>query len=643
MKSNEANETIVRKTPPGGSNPVSSTPAKEPCLRILFLGNSDTDAEIARTELQLAGIPSKVDLAHDRAEFRGFLRRHPYDAVVADMDLPELNVDGILEVIRTLPATLPIVCIGETIAEERVIDLIRSGAVDFLRRDHLERLAPTIRRAVVEGPGFRGGKTSAPNAPPSEELYRSLIEHASDGIFYSDDLGRLTDVNPAGCRLLGYSREEILDQGMTIADVAVVEPESPLRLDDLQVGVPLLVRRDLKRKDGSRLPAEISGTRLAIGGFLGIVRDISERLRAEQALRDKEELFRRIIVESPISTAIVRMDGTIEHINRRAIETFGYVPEDIPDMDRWWTLAYPDEAYRGEVVAGWMGLVGKAISDGGDIERREYQVTCKDRTVKTMMIFGVPVGERVFVMFEDVTKRRRAEDALVESQRELATWHDLVTHDLANFSMTLLGLVEGVLDDDDDPLSAARREMLQRVYRQGFEMQRLAENAKLLARLRAGAVGGPVADAEIAAAIADAIKSVRAVHFDQQVDISVECPPDLRVRGVAFLVNIFLNLLDNAVRHQKKRETGRVEIRVGTAPANPGWIEASIRGGHPPPEEMMPTIFDRYVKGPHSSGSGIGLAAVRGLVIHAGGNIRAHAIGGGDAPVFEVVLDLPSA
>ncbi|MBP1729030.1 MAG: sensor histidine kinase, partial [Deltaproteobacteria bacterium] len=137
------------------------------------------------------------------------------------------------------------------------------------------------------------------------------------------------------------------------------------------------------------------------------------------ALRESEERLRKILELSPLSMAIVSMHGTIEYINHRAVETFGYLPEDIPDMEQWWLKAYPDAAYRAEVVARWLDLFAQALAGNREIARREYRVTCKNGTIKTMVIFGAIVTDKVFVMFEDITERKLSEEALQQSERYL--------------------------------------------------------------------------------------------------------------------------------------------------------------------------------------------------------------------------------
>lgn len=114
----------------------------------------------------------------------------------------------------------------------------------------------------------------------SEKSYRTLIEQASDGIFLADGEQRYIDVNSAGCSLLGYTREEILQ--LTMRDMIRLSPENPLRLEELRDGKIFLGEREMIRKDGTLVSVEISVRQLPNGYFQGIVRDITERKWKEQ-------------------------------------------------------------------------------------------------------------------------------------------------------------------------------------------------------------------------------------------------------------------------------------------------------------------------------------------------------------------------
>ena len=128
------------------------------------------------------------------------------------------------------------------------------------------------------------------------------------------------------------------------------------------------------------------------------------------------DIFQTVFEHAPMPMAIISMDGVIEYINQKTIETFGYRPEDIPTMDRLWVQAYPDKTYRQQVMATWTRLIEQAIAEGHEIKRWDYRVTCKDGTVKTVDIFGVPTENKVFVMFDDITERKQAEQTLQKSE-----------------------------------------------------------------------------------------------------------------------------------------------------------------------------------------------------------------------------------
>jgi two-component system, cell cycle sensor histidine kinase and response regulator CckA len=282
----------------------------------------------------------------------------------------------------------------------------------------------------------------------SEERYRGILEQAVDGILLGSPEWIITGANSRMEQLTGRSRDELIGQHVSTIFPPEILETVPLRFDLLQQGQTVTSQRVFVRPDGSRIYVEMGSKMMPDGTYQSVYHDITERKKAEEALRESEDQLTQIIELSPISMALVCMDGTIERINRRAIETFGYFLDDIPDMDRWWELAYPDENYRAEVIAQWMDLVGKAMAEKREIERREYRVTCKDGTVKTVLIFGVQVSNKIFVMFDDITDRKNVEEDRLNLERQLLHAQKLeslgilsggIAHDFNNLLLAILG------------------------------------------------------------------------------------------------------------------------------------------------------------------------------------------------------------
>ena len=123
----------------------------------------------------------------------------------------------------------------------------------------------------------------------SEERYRTLGEQASDGIFISDYQGHYVDVNSAGSKMLGYSRDEILE--MSIGDLVVQEEAHRVmpEIDRLRSEDSVISEWQFRRKDGSIFYGEVNATNLSDSRLLGVVRDITERKKADEILLRQNE------------------------------------------------------------------------------------------------------------------------------------------------------------------------------------------------------------------------------------------------------------------------------------------------------------------------------------------------------------------
>jgi PAS domain S-box-containing protein len=170
-------------------------------------------------------------------------------------------------------------------------------------------------------------------------------------------------------------------------------------------------------------------------------KETSQQKKVEEALFENENnRFRKIVENAPIAMAIVSMEGKIEFINHKAINVFGYLPEDIPTMDRWWVQAYPDENYRKEVISDWTGRIQRALNENIEIIGNEYHTTSKDGTVKTFFISGAFVSDKIFVLFDDITSRKKAEEELKNS-KELLELSFKISPDIAIITRLSDGLI----------------------------------------------------------------------------------------------------------------------------------------------------------------------------------------------------------
>ncbi|MFN3873541.1 MAG: PAS domain S-box protein [Ignavibacterium sp.] len=161
-----------------------------------------------------------------------------------------------------------------------------------------------------------------------QEKTRMIIEYASEGIFIADEKGKYIDVNPVGCRMLGYTKEELLE--MNLRDLIYYDSSAPpLALDKLRAGETVTVERKLKKKDGSILYAEIVAKMLPDKRFQGLVRDISERKHAEDILKQSEERFRAFFNSDVIGTFYSDIYGNVYSANDEFLRILGLTKDDI--------------------------------------------------------------------------------------------------------------------------------------------------------------------------------------------------------------------------------------------------------------------------------------------------------------------------
>src|SRR2546428_166530 len=250
-----------------------------------------------------------------------------------------------------------------------------------------------------------------------EEQYRSIFEASTDGLFIQEpEDGRIVEVNPAACRMHGYTHEEFLG----LLPTAFIHPDSftlvAESLQTIQSGGQYHARGIAQRKDGTPVHAEAHVTTFTYKGrphLLSIVRDITEQLQAEQQLREKEAQYRSIFEATTDGLIIRNMDGFVVEANPAACSMHGYAYEEFLGLHRI-NIVHPEHH---ALVAEYM----RAIQAGHTFQGQAVDLR-KDGTAfpvevrgSTFMYLGKP---HTLSLLRDITERVQAEEQLREKEAQ---------------------------------------------------------------------------------------------------------------------------------------------------------------------------------------------------------------------------------
>jgi diguanylate cyclase (GGDEF)-like protein/PAS domain S-box-containing protein len=288
-----------------------------------------------------------------------------------------------------------------------------------------EEVGNQIAGAIANAQLFIKRKRAEEALRQSEEKYRTILESIEEGYYEVDLAGNLTFFNDSMCRISGIAREELV--GMNNRQYTDQENARKVYQAFNEVYRTGESRREcdweIIRRDGTKRYVEtsISLRKDSSGnpiGFRGIVRDITERKRFEEILRQEREIFFSILQNEPYGALLIGMDETFLYINPEFTAITGYTIEDVPTGREWFRKAHPDPEYRHKIIAMWKEDI--APRKGVD---RVWSVVCKDGEVKEIEFKLTFLDDgRIIVMLSDVTERKRTEEELA-----YRATHDLLT------------------------------------------------------------------------------------------------------------------------------------------------------------------------------------------------------------------------
>ena len=250
----------------------------------------------------------------------------------------------------------------------------------------------------------------------SEERLRKIFEHSNDAIFVIDpERDKILNANPKACSMLGYSLQDLLS-----TSISAIHPDDLPKLmafgqSVVQHGQGWTDELTCLTKDGQLLPTEISASTIEIAGrlcIISLIRDVSERKQANEALRESENRFRTIVEHAADAFLIIGAEGQFVDVNQRACESLGYTREELL------ALSVPDVQMIDEARETLRQIAPGVHSTLEGVHRRKDGTTFPVESRIGLIEVG---GRRLtLALARDVSERKQSEHMLIEQMQELA-------------------------------------------------------------------------------------------------------------------------------------------------------------------------------------------------------------------------------
>lgn len=493
----------------------------------------------------------------------------------------------------------------------------------------------------------------------SEELFRNVFhQHAAVKLIIDPDTGRIIDANEAAVNYYGWPAEKLLS--MNIKDINI-QPASEIQaaMDMVRTQERIKYEFAHRKADGSIRNVEVFSSRIRVKGkdiLHSIVHDITDRKHAEEALREKEQLFRLITENMSDTVWLMNMNFKYIYVSPSMVKNRGYSMEELNEIPMEGIMT--PESYkmvisliREEMTPDRLAQKNLAISRTIELENyRKDGSTFWSEVTMTLLRDqeGAPSG--FLGVGRNVTERKIAEEKLTQlhagleamvaertaklerANKELESFSYSVSHDLRAPLRAIDGYSRMLIEDYSPRLDDAGRDYLERMHTAVSRMDMLIEDILKLYRLGTAEMRfEPVDLGAMARAVMDDIAA-----RDPGRTAEVVIADNLAAVGDPALLRVILeNLLSNAWKFTSKKSDARIEFGAADKPgAREFFVRDNGAGFDMKYADKLFGPFQRLHGIDEFEGTGIGLALVRRIVNRHGGTVRAEGVAGKGAVIY---------
>ncbi|MGH7528687.1 MAG: PAS domain S-box protein, partial [Gemmatimonadales bacterium] len=414
-------------------------------LRVLILEDVPMDAELMEYELERAQIPFATRRVDTKEGFLKELDQFRPDLILSDYTLPRFDGMAALSLARERLPTIPFLIVTGSVNEETAVGCMKAGATDYLLKSNLARIGPAIEGALAREQSRREKAQAEEALRRSEANLRAIFDNSVLGFVLLDRDGTILALNRTAVEWAERITGRPVSEGDGIHEFV---PAAAVSFREALAGRSLSVEQCIPDADGTERWYETTHAPVVDeqGDIIGVclnAREVSERMRAERALRESEARYRDLFDNASDLVCTTTPDGKFLYVNRAWHDGIGYADTELASRN-FLDIVHPDshDRYR-EVIQ--RVLAGETlthvelslVTSAGTAVTVEGNLSCTAQD-------GWAVVQGIY---RDLTARKRVEEQLRRAERMQAAGRLAggVAHEVNNMMTGVIGFSEFVL------------------------------------------------------------------------------------------------------------------------------------------------------------------------------------------------------
>jgi PAS domain S-box-containing protein len=603
-------------------------------IHILHLEDDSNDFELIKKIIQNEVSDCNFIRVESKEEFTSALDNKEIDLLLSDFSLPSFDGLSALQIAQDKKPDIPFIFISGHIGEERAIQALQKGAVDYVLKDKLDKLVPTIKRTLKESEEKRQRKIIEEELQYSEKKYKALFESAKDAIFILDR-SQIIDCNPHAVLLFGYTKEEISSQHL-FEFSPEFQPGGVKSLNRAAEimntafgGNALLTEWQFINKSGDAFDTELSLNRIEILHKLylqAIIRDITERKTILLELEKRANEMEAVIQSIP-DAILIGDKTTIKKVNKLALNMFGVTSLEELNKNLNYLTDLTNLKEEQPFLKALNGITSEAEMLVGNIktnQERIYRASAAPIILKGKIIGAVAINT-------DITEDKTSQQELIKAKEKAEEMNNLKSTFLKNMSHELRTPLIGIMGYTEILKEELKEDKFQEMVENiNISGNRLLETLNLildLSQMEAEDVSPELEVINIQKVLKPGLILFKNLAIKQNLYFNVVATKDEIYSKLdeRMFLSVINNLISNALKYTKDGSI-QIEISKEITDKNKWAIIRVIDTGIGIPRESVEIIFDEFRQVSEGNsrkfeGTGLGLTIAKKFVEKLNGEI----------------------